>query len=132
MRKIKIIKKNDPYNSEYELGDVFEIQGTWYDGVHIFGKTGVPVSLDKDEYTELNEVTASTAMEKQDSQRLQERLDAFERMFQAVQKEYDDTQKKIEELKAKGRVKSVTYQQLLGRKMMYQNMISMYELYNLK
>lgn len=131
MNKIKVIKKNDPYNSEYEIGDVFEIQGTWYDGVHILGKTGVPVSLDKDEYTELNEITASTALEKQDSQRLQERLDAFERMLQAIQKEYDDTQKKMEELKAKGRVKSVTYQQLLGRKMMYQNMISMYELYNL-
>ena len=49
MGKIKIIKKNDEYNSEYSVGDVFEVSGTWYGGVHILGKTGVPVSLDKDE-----------------------------------------------------------------------------------
>ena len=54
MSKIRIIKKNDPYSSEYEVGDVFEITGTWYGGAHILGKTGVPVSLDKDEYMELN------------------------------------------------------------------------------
>lgn len=51
--KIRIVKKNDEYNSEYEVGDVFEVTGTWYGGVHIIGKTGVPVSLDKDEYAEL-------------------------------------------------------------------------------
>ena len=45
--KIRIVKKNDEYNSEYEVGDVFEVTGTWYGGVHIIGKTGVPVSLDK-------------------------------------------------------------------------------------
>lgn len=28
--------------------------GTWYGGVHIEGKSGVPVSLDKDEYMELD------------------------------------------------------------------------------
>ena len=54
MSKIRIIKKNDPYSSEYEVGDVFEITGTWYGGAHILGKTGVPVSLDKEEYMELN------------------------------------------------------------------------------
>lgn len=54
MSKIRIIKKNDEYSSEYEIGDIFEITGTWYGGVHISGKTGVPVSLDKDEYVELN------------------------------------------------------------------------------
>lgn len=54
MRKIRIMKKNDEYSSEYEVGDIFEITGTWYGGVHILGKTGVPVSLDKEEYMELN------------------------------------------------------------------------------
>lgn len=54
MSKIKIIKKNDDYTSEYAVGDIFETTGTWYGGVHIFGKSGVPVSLDKDEYVELN------------------------------------------------------------------------------
>ena len=54
MGKIRIIKKNDEYSPEYEIGDVFEVTGTWYGGVHIAGKSGVPVSLDKDEYAEVN------------------------------------------------------------------------------
>lgn len=54
MDKIKIIKKNDEYSSEYQIGDIFEIEGTWYGGVHIIGKTGAPVSLDKDEYIYLD------------------------------------------------------------------------------
>ena len=54
MRRIRIIKKNDGYSSEYEVGDIFEIEGTWYGGVHIKGKSGIPVSLDKDEYAELD------------------------------------------------------------------------------
>ena len=69
MRTIKIVQKNDEYSSEYEIGDVFSIEGTWYGGVHITGKTGVPVSLDKDEYEELptspvsSEPEAEPAME---------------------------------------------------------------------
>lgn len=54
MSKIRIIKKNDQYNSEYEIGDIFETAGIWYGGVHITGRSGVPVSLDKEEYVELN------------------------------------------------------------------------------
>lgn len=50
MNKIKIVKKNSDYSSEYEVGDIFEIEGTWYGGVHVKGKSGVPVSIDKDEY----------------------------------------------------------------------------------
>lgn len=53
MSRIRIIKKNDEYSSEYEIGDIFEIQGAWYGGVHITGKSGVPISLDKEEYQEL-------------------------------------------------------------------------------
>ena len=54
MAKIKIIKKNDEYTQEYDIDDIFEMTGTWYGGVHITGKTGIPVSLDKDEYVELD------------------------------------------------------------------------------
>ena len=54
MSRIRIIKKNDEFNSEYDIGDIFEITGTWYGGVHITGKSGIPVSLDKDEYMELD------------------------------------------------------------------------------
>ncbi len=61
----------------------------------------------------------------------EKRLEAFEKMLEAVQREYGDIQNKMEELKAKGRIKSATYQQLMGRKMVYQNMLSLYELYGL-
>lgn len=54
MGRIRIIKKNDEYASEYEIGDIFNVEGTWYGGVHITGKSGVPVSLDKEEYQELD------------------------------------------------------------------------------
>ena len=54
MSRIRIIKKNDEFSPEYEIGDIFEIEGTWYGGVHISGRTGVPVSHDKEEYTELD------------------------------------------------------------------------------
>lgn len=55
MAKIRIVKKNDGFSSEYDIGDVFEVTGTWYGGVHITGKTGIPVSLDKEEYEEVVE-----------------------------------------------------------------------------
>ena len=54
MARIRIIKKNDEFTQEYEVGDIFEIAGTWYGGVHIEGKTGIPVSLDKEDYIELD------------------------------------------------------------------------------
>lgn len=61
----------------------------------------------------------------------EKRLEQFEKMLSAVQTEYAGIVRQMEELKQKGKVKSVTYQQLLARKMMYQNMLSMYELYDL-
>lgn len=59
------------------------------------------------------------------------RLDAFEKMLLAVQKNYEDTAEKMEKLKAEGRTKSATYRQMMGSKMMYQNMLSMYKIYGL-
>ncbi len=54
-KKIRIIKKNDEFSMEYQIGDVFEIDSTWYGGVNVRGVSGVPVSLDQDEYEEVNE-----------------------------------------------------------------------------
>lgn len=61
----------------------------------------------------------------------EKRLEQFEKMLQAVQTEHAAIVRQMEELKEKGRIKSVTYQQLLTRKMTYQNMLSMYEIYDL-
>lgn len=55
MAKIKIIKKKMEDSIEYEIGDIFEVAGTWYGGVHIAGKSGIPVSLDREEYEEIEE-----------------------------------------------------------------------------
>lgn len=68
MGRIRIIKKNDEYTSEYEIGDIFNVEGTWYGGVHITGKSGVPVSLDKGEYQELD-TEPEPEMEEEELQR---------------------------------------------------------------
>lgn len=61
----------------------------------------------------------------------EKRLQQFEKMLSVVQTEYENIVRQMEELKEKGKIRSVTYQQLLARKMTYQNMLSMYELYDL-
>lgn len=61
----------------------------------------------------------------------EEKLQSYEKMQAAMVREYGSILTQMEELKAAGKTKSVTYQTLLGKKMMYKNMISMYELYDL-
>ena len=61
----------------------------------------------------------------------QNRLEAFEKMLAAVQSEYQSVCARLEELKEKGRTKSATYHQFFSRKLMYQNMLSLYEIYGL-
>lgn len=61
----------------------------------------------------------------------EQRLAAFEKMYHAVKREYDDITEKMEGLKAQDRVKSATYRQLMGRKVMYTNMLDLYKLYDL-
>ena len=61
----------------------------------------------------------------------EKRLEQFEKMLQSIQTEYKSSVRQMEELKKKGKIRSVTYQQLMTRKLTYQNMISMYELYDL-
>ena len=61
----------------------------------------------------------------------EKRLEQFEKMLAAVQTEYASSVRQMEELKEKGKIKSVTYQQLMTRKLTYQNMLSMYDLYDL-
>ncbi|NBH27083.1 hypothetical protein D3Z60_15030 [Lachnospiraceae bacterium] len=59
------------------------------------------------------------------------RLEAFEKMLSAVQDEYSGILSKMEMMKGQGKVKTVTYQQMMSRKLMYQNMISLYQIYGL-
>lgn len=61
----------------------------------------------------------------------EKRLEQFEKMLKAVMSECRNIGRQLSELKEKGKTRSVTYQQLFARKLTYQNMISMYELYDL-
>ena len=61
----------------------------------------------------------------------EKRLEQFEKMLAAVQTEYGSIVRQMDELKERGKMKPVTYQQLFARKMTYQNMLSMYDLYDL-
>ena len=56
-KMVKIIKKKDEYSMEYEVGDVLKVDSAWYGGVTVLGKTGVPVSIDKDEYEEVQDIS---------------------------------------------------------------------------
>ena len=60
-----------------------------------------------------------------------EREENFEKMLAFVQQKYADTTEKMEILKAAGKTKSATFRQLMGDKLMYQNMLPLYKLYGL-
>ncbi len=62
----------------------------------------------------------------------EERLAAFDKMLADIEKNYTDMQEKMDALKAQGKEKSATYRQLMGNKLMYKQMLFMYELYGLK
>ena len=62
---------------------------------------------------------------------MSEREEKFEKMLQAIQKEYKETVSKMEKLRAEGKTKTVTYKQLMGTKVALQNMLSRYEIYGL-
>lgn len=57
MAKIKVIKKNDECSMDYQVGDILEVTGSWYGGINVNSKTGIPLCLDKDEYEEITENT---------------------------------------------------------------------------
>ena len=61
----------------------------------------------------------------------EQRLEGFEKMLKAVQENYENTDVKMKELKAEGKEKSATYRQLMGNKLQYQNIISLYQIYGL-
>lgn len=62
---------------------------------------------------------------------MSEREEKFEKMLQAIMKEYDDTVRKMENLKSSNKAKTVTYRQLMATKLTLQNIISRYKIYGL-
>lgn len=56
---------------------------------------------------------------------------AFERMLDDVRRQYAELTARLEQLKAEGKTKSVTFRQYLGNKMTCQYVLSLYRDYGL-
>ena len=59
------------------------------------------------------------------------RLEAFERMLQAVREQYAEDDARMKELKAAGKEKTVTYRQFMSHKLQCQQILSLYKIYGL-
>ena len=68
MRKVRIIKKNDTDSLEYEVGDIRTVEGTWYGGVNGMGRSGIPLSLDREEYENIGQEPQAADGEKNDAE----------------------------------------------------------------
>ena len=78
VRKIRIVKKSDAASLEYEIGDVLAVEGTWYGGVNVKGRSGIPLSLDREEYEEYAEAAGAPALVSAESEGLRSgRIDPF-------------------------------------------------------
>jgi hypothetical protein len=60
-----------------------------------------------------------------------DRLEAFERMLADIQRQADEENRKMAELKAAGREKSVTYRQYFSNRMLYKMILDRYRQYGL-
>lgn len=59
------------------------------------------------------------------------RLEAFEKMLSEVQRQYEDIEVKMADLKMDGKEKTTTYRQLMANKLRLGDMLAMYKLYDL-
>ena len=62
---------------------------------------------------------------------MSEREENFEKLLAFVRQKYADTTAKMEALKAADKTKTATFRQLMGDKLVYQNMLTIYKLYGL-
>ena len=61
-----------------------------------------------------------------------ERLAAYDRIYADLLKERDKVLSDMEKLRAAGKNKGATYQQLLAQKLTLQNLIGRFEIYGIK
>ncbi len=60
-----------------------------------------------------------------------ERLTAYRKMQDFVDRRLADTTTRMDRLRAEGKEKTATYRQLLGDKLQYQNMMELYKMFGL-
>ncbi len=61
-----------------------------------------------------------------------ERLTAYDRMYEDLLKERDKVAADMDRLRAAGKNRGATYQQLLAQKLTVQNLIGRFEIYGIK
>lgn len=62
---------------------------------------------------------------------MSEREEKFERMLSSIQSEYESTSERLCRLKEQGKEKTATYRQLLGDKLLLQNILTRYRVFGL-
>ena len=65
------------------------------------------------------------------NEQMNDRLDKFETMLQSILKEYEETEAAMARLRSEGKVKTVTYRQLMGNKLMLRGMLDRYRVFGL-
>lgn len=63
--------------------------------------------------------------------KMSEREQIFEKMLSDILSEYDSIILRMEKLRAEDKTKTVTYRELMGKKMIYKNIIDIYQSYGL-
>ena len=61
----------------------------------------------------------------------EERIAQFEKMKKSIEEQHADIVCKLDKLRGEGKQKSATYMQLLSNKMTFENMLKLYELYDI-
>ena len=61
-----------------------------------------------------------------------ERLAAYDRLYADLLKERDQVSSRLEELRAAGKVRGATHQQLLAQKLTLQNLVARFALYGIR
>lgn len=62
--RVKIINKMNDWSSDYEEGDIFTVESTWYGGINVTSSTGIPLSIDEVEYEILKNENQETMIQK--------------------------------------------------------------------
>lgn len=57
--RVKIVKKMNDWSSDYQEGDIFTVESTWYGGINVTSNTGIPLSIDEIEYEIIGKESAS-------------------------------------------------------------------------
>lgn len=61
----------------------------------------------------------------------EERLIQFEKMKKSIEEQHAGIVSKMDKLRSEGKQKSATYMQLMANKMTFENMLKLYELYDI-